>query len=305
MTESAPNFQPFDFKPLLEDRFALGEGPHWDAEHGELLWVDIVGRKAFAHVPASGETRHWSFDDTVSAIAPRGNGHYVVAAGRGVYDLDPQDGRLTVIAEPAEEPAENRTNESRVDPRGRFWMASMQQNIGPNGEHIPVRQSSGLLWCIDTDGSVRQVASGIGISNSLVWSPDETRMYFADTLKGVIWQYDWDADTGAASNRRVFADTEGYGNPDGSAMDEEGCLWSARWGAGCLIRYRPDGEIDRIVEVPARCPSSCVFGGPDRKTLYVTTAYAELDPSERGPCDGALLVAETDVVGQRCFTFNG
>lgn len=294
-----------NFEPLLEDRFALGEGPHWDAARNELLWVDIVGRRAFAYGPDDATPRSWGFEETVSAIVPRSNGHYLVAAGRGVYDLDPADGHLTAVAEPAAEPPENRTNEARVDPRGRFWMASMQQNIGPDGENIPVRQSSGLLWCIDTDGSVRQVASGIGISNSLVWSPDETRMYFADTLQGVIWQYDWEADTGAARNRRVFAATEGYGNPDGSAMDEDGCLWNARWGAGCLIRYRPDGEIDRIVEVPARCPSSCVFGGPDRKTLYVTTAHAELTPSERGPLDGALLVAETDVVGQACTAFKG
>lgn len=294
-----------NFQPVMADRFILGEGPHWDDATQELLWVDIAGQHAYAWHPDSDQLRRWAFATPVSAIVPRTNGHYLVATGRGAYDLDPTTSQLTVVAEPAEEHPRNRTNEARVDPRGRFWLASMENNIGPNAESLPVEQSTGMLWCIDTDRSLRQVEADIGISNSLVWSPDHKQMYFADTLKSVIWVYDWDAESGRASNRRVFADTEGYGNPDGSAMDEEGCLWNARWGAGCIIRYRPDGSIDRIVDVPARCPSSCVFGGEDRRTLYVTTAHFGLDESERGELDGSLLAARTDVVGQACSPFAG
>ncbi|MGQ7272786.1 SMP-30/gluconolactonase/LRE family protein [Marinobacter sp. V034] len=294
-----------NFKPVMADRFILGEAPHWDADEQEMLWVDIAGRAAYAYHTESTRLRQWHFDEPVSAIVPRAGNHYLVATGRGAYGLNADTGAISPIAEPAGEPPGNRTNEARVDPQGRFWMASMENNIGPDGGDIPVAESTGMLWCIDTDHSIRRVESGIGISNSLVWSPDQTRMYFADTLQRVIWVYDWDATSGEASNRRVFAATEGCGNPDGSAMDEEGCLWNARWGAGCIIRYRPDGSIDRIVDVPARCPSSCVFGGPDRKTLYVTTAFFGMPESERGEYDGALLAAATDIRGQECTPYGG
>ncbi|BES69546.1 hypothetical protein RE428_05640 [Marinobacter nanhaiticus D15-8W] len=250
-----------NFRPISNDRFILGEGPHWDGAKQELLWVDIAGQIAYAWHPDTDRLRRWAFDQPVSAIVPRTNGHYLVATGRGAYDLDPETSRLTPVAEPAEEHPRNRTNEARVDPRGRFWLASMENNIGPNAESLPVDKSTGMLWCIDTDQSLRQVESEIGISNSLVWSPNHKQMYFADTLKSVIWVYDWDADSGHASNRRVFADTQGYGNPDGSAMDEEGCLWNARWGAGCIIRYRPDGVSIALSMYPPDAPAAVYSAG--------------------------------------------
>ena len=117
---------------------------------------------------------------------------------------------------------------------------------------------------------------GIGISNTLAWSPDETRFYFADSLKSRIFVYDYDAESGAISGKRSFFDASGFGMPDGSAMDVDGCLWNARWGVGRVLRITPDGDIDRQIEIPALQPSSCAFGGPKLDTLFITSARIAL-----------------------------
>jgi sugar lactone lactonase YvrE len=289
---------------LGQRRFKLGEGPFYDHANRLLYWVDIIAREAWSLDMAKGTTRTWRFDRPVTAVVPRRKGGLLVTKANGLVFFDPETGRETDFVAPEGEVAGNRSNEARVDGQGRFWLATMQNNIGPAEEDLPITQSVGALYRILPDGAVTRMEKGVGISNTLCW--DETRglLYFADSLASVIWVYDWDKDEGAISGRRLFADTKDHGDPDGSALDAEGFLWNARWGGSCLIRYAPDGRIDRIIEVPVKQPTSCVFGGDDLKTLYVTSARAGLGDSAN-EWDGALLSTRVDVAGGPCTAFAG
>lgn len=169
---------------------------------------------------------------------------------------------------------------------------------------MPITRSQGALYRVMQDGAVTRMEKDVGISNTLCWDEARNRLYFADSLAGTISLYDWDKAEGTISNRRLFAGPHERGVPDGSALDAEGHLWNARWGGSCLIRYAPDGRIDRIIDVPVQQPTSCVFAGDDLKALYVTSARAGLGP-EANEVDGALLRASSDVAGQACTAFAG
>jgi sugar lactone lactonase YvrE len=294
-----------EFEALLGDRrFKLGEGPFYDRSAETLYWVDIIANEAWSLNLNSQATRSWRFDQPVSAVVPRRKGGLLVALAHGLVFLDPATGKHESFAAPEGHVASNRSNEARVDPEGRFWLGTMQNNIGPNEEDLPVTQSVGALYRIMPDGTFTQMEKGVGISNTLCWDEDRDRLYFADSLACVIWVYDWDKEHGVISSRRLFADTKDRGDPDGSALDAEGYLWNARWGGSCIIRYAPDGSIDRIIDVPVKQPTSCVFGGDDLTTLYVTSARAGLGASANA-LDGALLCASVDVAGQPCTPFAG
>jgi sugar lactone lactonase YvrE len=159
---------------------------------------------------------------------------------------------------------------------------------------------TGALYRLDPDLSCRRMESGIGISNSLAWSPDDRIFYFADTLRRTIFAYDFDAETGAISNRRVFTDCiDQPGAPDGSTIDAEGYLWNAQWDGWRLVRYAPDGRIDRVVGLPVQKPTSCMFGGPDLATLYVTSAVWDLtgEALAKQPNAGGVFALDVGVRG--------
>jgi sugar lactone lactonase YvrE len=145
--------------------------------------------------------------------------------------------------------------------------------------------------------------SGITISNGLGWSPDNRIFYYTDTPIRSIYAYDFDADTGAIHNRRVFAqipEDPKEGTPDGLAVDQEGCIWSARWGGWKISRYDPDGKLERVISMPVEFPTSCVFGGEDLSDLYITSAWTELGEQgkERQPWAGDIFRLHTDIRGQ-------
>jgi sugar lactone lactonase YvrE len=292
-----------NFDVVLNDRrFALGEGPHYDRETGNLYWVDIVSGQAWRMNTSTGSTQHWTCGTPVTAFVPRAKGGFLLALKDRLEFFDPATGERSRWSAPEGDKPGNRSNEARVDPTGRFWLGTMQNNIGPNGEDLPLTQKSGSLYRIDANGAYEKVAGPVGVANTLCWDEFRNRLYFADSMAGAIYVYDWDKSTGHLANPRLFARPNEHGVPDGSALDAEGCLWNARWGGGCLIRYRPDGSIDRIVPVPVANPTSCVFAGTDLRTLYVTSAYQGLTPEQRArnPLEGALLMTRTDVQGQPC-----
>lgn len=285
---------------VLDCACSLGEGPYYDRESDRLLFVDIIERKGFILSPASGELRTLDFPEAVSAVIPRRSGGYIATLEKRVVTVS-EDGAIADFATGYANPG-TRSNEARTDSRGRLWLGTMQNNIGPNREDLPVTSSIGTLHRIDADGRATRFLEGIGISNTLVWSPDDRTLYFADTIANRIDAFDFDAEAGTIANRRPFV-AGGPGGPDGSAMDAEGCLWNARWGAGCLIRTRPDGREDRRIDLPVIQPTSCVFGGPDLDTLYITSARVSL--REPGPLDGALLAIRPGVRGLPCHPFAG
>ena len=277
------------------ERDQLGETPFWDEESQTLFWCDIVGKAVRRLDPSSGRIERWPMPDFCSGVVPTTDGQALVMLVDGVYRLDLETGKLQAFAKPESDPR-NRCNEVRTDPQGRLWLGTMANNIGPDGEDIEGPPTTGSVFCIGPDGFSRRVLGDIKITNTFCWSPDGSRFYTADTPRRVIWSYAYDPEGPTLTDGKVFIEGDiAPGNPDGASMDEEGCLWSARWGGNRVIRLTPDGTVDREIVLPAEQPSSCAFGGPDRRTLYVTSARQGMKaPTEM---DGQLYAADVGVVG--------
>jgi sugar lactone lactonase YvrE len=278
----------------------LGEGPVWDAAAGRLYWVDIKGGRLRWLHPASGADGVVAVENQVSAVAPRASGQGLLATRKdGVGILDPETGAFTLRLDPEPERPHNRANDGNVDGAGRFWFGTM---------HDGELERSGAVYRLDPDWTCTRVLDGLGISNTLVCSPAGDRLYVADSLLRIIDILDIDPATGAPGPRRSFVHTRGetFG-PDGSAVDAEGYVWNAQWGGARLVRYAPNGDIDRIVPVPVDHPSSCAFGGEGLATLYVTTARWLLDDAAlaRQPWAGGLLAFEPGVSGLALPPFGG
>ncbi|MER5863098.1 SMP-30/gluconolactonase/LRE family protein [Kitasatospora sp. NPDC002040] len=232
-------------KPIDDRVSELGEGPVWDVRSATLRWVDIPGGRVHC---SDGSTEE--LPPPVTAVLPTATGWATVRQDRVV-----QGDRAVAVPLGAAD----RCNDAKTDPAGRIWVGTMSR-----GELT--RRAS--LFRLDADG-VTEVVSGASISNGLGWSPDGRRMYWADTPTGRIDVFDFDPADGSVRDRRPFAATE---LPDGLTVDAEGGVWVARWGSGLLHRYAPDGTLDTVLPVGVPHPTSCAFGGPDLRTLYVTTA---------------------------------
>ena len=279
------------------ERDQLGETPFWDEATQRLYWCDIVGRQVKRLDPSSGRIERWDMPQYASGVTPTGDEAALVMLADGVYRLDLATGATSVFTQPETDPR-NRSNEVRTDAQGRLWLGTMHNNIGPNGEDLPVDRVGGSVFCITGDGYARRVLSDIAITNIFCWSPEGDRFYTADTKKRVIWSFAYDPDGPALHDRQVFEEGDAApGNPDGASMDEEGCLWGARWGGAQFVRWTPAGKVDRVIDLPAKQPSSCAFGGRDRKTLYMTSARQGQDDLAPDALDGSLFVAQLDVAG--------
>jgi sugar lactone lactonase YvrE len=213
--------------------------------------------------PRTGEQRHWVLDHDVGAMALRKEGGAVLALADGFHFFDFDTGRLELIHRIDEDQPRSRLNDGKCDRRGRFFAGGMDDQ-----EELPICG----LWRLDPDLSVTRVESGIICSNGPCWSPDDRTFYFADTFQQVMWAYDYDLATGTLANRRDFASTrEDSGFFDGSTVDAEGCVWNALVIGGDLIRYTPDGEVERRIGMPVRNITSLTFGGADLDEIYVTS----------------------------------
>jgi L-arabinonolactonase len=276
---------------VVDAKNKLGEVPVWDVREQALYWVDIEGKLLQRLTPATGEVKRWTMPERIACFALRESGGLIVAFASGLafYDLD--SGETEWIAKPEAHIPTNRFNEGKCDRKGRFWAGTMDDRLA---EH------TGALYRVDPDSTVHKVLDGIGISNSTVWSLADDAFYFADTLDGAIFRFDYDHEQGSLSNRRQIVDLKGAGiGPDGSTIDTEGYLWNAQWDGWRLARYAPDGRLDRIVDLPVQKPTSCMFGGPDLKTLYVTSAIWDLNPAdlEKQPQAGGLFALDVGIGG--------
>jgi L-arabinonolactonase len=246
----------------------LGEGPVWDVQEGCLYWVDGTGRRVgnpslWRLDPRTGKTRNWSFDHDVGALALRQGGGAVLALGDGFYFFDFVRDRLDLIHRLDTEPPRTRLNDGKCDRRGRFFAGGMDDK-----EELKICQ----LWRLDPDLHVTAVEDGIICSNGPCWSPDDGTFYLADTFQGEIWAYDYDITIGTLSNKRVFASFQNdVGVADGSTVDAEGYLWNAQLISGDLVRYAPDGSVERRIGMPVRNITSVMFGGDKLDELFVTS----------------------------------
>jgi L-arabinonolactonase len=292
---------------VLDCGDVVGEGPVWDGPSGTLYWVDIIGRRIQAFVPATGEHRIWSMPDWVSALALRQGGKGMVVALRtGVFLFDPETGALDELCRPDPDP-DNRMNDAKCDPQGRFWCGTMQNNINDDGSDREIVRHSGSLFRVDPDGSFERFMTALGIANTFAWSPDRTTMYTADTLTREIYAWDYDDASGAIGNRRVFARITEHGNPDGSTMDVHGHLWNCRFAGGGILRIAPDGRVVDKITMPVTNVTSATFGGPDLDVLYVTTARVGLSGEElaRQPRAGGLFAVHAGIAGLPDTRFAG
>jgi len=277
----------------------LGEGPSWDPAQGVLYWVDIQRPAIFRWDPKYGQTGHWPMPKPVGCLSPASPGRLVFADADGFGFLDLETGDISRIADPESDLPQNRFNDGKVDRAGRFWAGTLENRCV-----LP----AGSLYRLNPDLSIQRLATGIICANGLGWSPDNRTMYFTDSMVRTIWAYEFDFATGDLGTRRVFAQLPDHdGVPDGLTVDSQGFVWSAIWDGWRLIRYAPDGTLDREIRMPVQRPSSCMFGGPDLKTLYITSACSELGwPSLKdGPLAGALFALETDVAGLPERPFGG
>lgn len=280
---------------VLAARNTVGESPAWSAAEGALYWVDIVSKRV--QRLRNGQIDTWEMPEWTCGVTPTARGDLLVALEHDLKRFDTASYALSDWLSLPQEPADNRNNELKCDPKGRLWLGTMQNNIAPDGSGTDITESSGALYCILPDKTVVQKLTGIGISNTLAWSPDETHFYFADSMANQLWQYDIDMSSTKLSKQTTLFSPDNLGAPDGSAIDADGYLWNTRFGAGCVVRLAPDGSIDIRVDLPAKNPTSCAFGGDDLKTLYITSARFGLAESELDDDQGALFAIHADTPG--------
>lgn len=247
----------------------LGEGPVWDVETQALFYVDAAGGLINRLDYETGKLQSWEFEGRVASLGITSSGNAIVALWDGIYRFNFDTGERELIEYPDPNP-QTSLNDGKVDPRGRFVCGSV---------HLEVKEPLGKLYSVNLDGSVTTLDEDITVANGPCWSPDGATMYHADSARHTIYAYDYDLNTGAATNRRVFANTEALGGiPDGATVDEQGYLWSAICESGKVVRFSPDGQVDRHIELPTSMVSSVMFGGPKLDRLYVTS----IDPCTFG-----------------------
>ncbi len=284
---------------VLAARNIVGESPAWSAAEGALYWVDIVSKQVhrLKHGLKDNHLDTWDMPEWTCGVTPTARGDLLVALEHDLKRFDTDNHILSDWLTLPEEPTDNRNNELKCDPRGRLWLGTMQNNIAPDGSGTDITASSGALYCILPDKTVTQQLTGIGISNTLAWSADEQAFYFADSLANTLWRFDIDMTSTTLSQQSTFFAPDNLGAPDGSAIDVDGYLWNSRFGAGCVVRLAPDGSIDTRIDLPAKNPTSCAFGGDDLKTLYITSARFGLAESELDDDQGALFAIQVDTPG--------
>lgn len=267
----------------------LGEGPIW---HGEAVWfVDIKGHGVHRLDPATGDRKSFTAPDQVSFVAPVAGGGFLAGLKSGLHRFDADTGAFDLIGEIEPPELDNRPNDATVDAQGRLWFGTM---------HDGEAAASGALYRLTAAGETVKQDDGVCITNGPAMSPDGGTFYHTDTLARTIWAYDVDPD-GDLTNKRVFAQVEiDKAWPDGSVVDSEGYVWTALWGGAGVLRFSPEGQIVDRITLPAPYVTKPCFGGPNLKTLYLTTARKGMSPAELDayPLSGGLFAVDVAVAGQ-------
>ncbi len=270
----------------------LGEGVLWDHRTQKLQWTDIESVCLWQWDMTDAPPVRYALPERLGSFALTTDPSiYVGAFESGFARFSPEDGIFELLAPITLATPHLRMNDGRTDRSGAFWAGSMAEKEG-----APL----GSLWRYDSGGKASAYLHDIRIPNSLCWNGAGDIMYFADSPRNIIWAYDFDAEKGPVGEPRIFAQTPAGIHPDGSCVDAEDCLWNAQWGGGEIIRYRPDGTIERRLSLPVSQPSCVAFAGPKLDMLCITTARVDLDADAlaQQPLAGALLVYKVDVTGR-------
>lgn len=275
---------------IYDDRpCALGEGPLWHPERRQLFWFDILSRRLLTR---DGDTaRHWQFDEYVSAAGWVDRESLMIASETGLDLFDIRNGMSERIANLEAENPRTRSNDGRTDPWGGFWIGTM----GKGAE-----KDAGAIWRY-WRGEVRRLYAPLTIPNAISFSPDGRHAHFADTATAKVWRVALDPREGWPSGTpELYLDLSVKGlNPDGAVCDAAGNIWLAEWGASRVACHAPDGSLIGTVKVRGRHASCPAFGGPDLRTLFVTTARQGLAPDliAEEPSNGCTFACEVEAEG--------
>ena len=270
---------------------SLGEGPHWDARGQSLWWVDVVTSKLWRFTPSTDTVDSWDSPRHPACIAQHSDQEIYVVGRNWLSKFDPSTAHWTPLDIAGLNFDVERFNDGRVDAKGRWWVGSMDKKL-----QAPI----GGLYQLGPGGNWSRKSDGIELGNGIGWSPDSRWMYVTDTPAQTISRHAFDLDTGALGPREQWVTVpSGAGGPDGLAVDSQGCVWSAQFDRACVNRYSPEGELIDTLAVPAPRPTSVTFGGPDLKTLFVTTAAMGLSEQQLSayPNSGHLFSIQLDVSG--------
>ncbi|MFL6352286.1 MAG: SMP-30/gluconolactonase/LRE family protein [Bryobacteraceae bacterium] len=275
-----------------------GECPVWDEDSGTLYWIDAVGRRFYRYHPETGQHQILKNDIEISGFRLNSGGGFVITSPSGIWLWDGAD-RLTLVSDNVDG-IKCQMNDCATDSRGRLYSGTTY--FDPATDY-----KLGYLLRIDNEGKASILDEGFHLSNGLAFSPGDQKLYFTDSIARRIYAYDYDLASGDIRHRRVLLEvprTEGI--PDGLAVDCEGFLWSAQWYGASIMRYDPDGKVERRIATPAKQTSCCAFGGPNLDTLYITSAARSEITSEvpigynpeAGYLGGSLYRARVEVQGR-------
>lgn len=291
---------PTDWTPLPDAVPAceLGESPMWHPQEQALYWCDIPGRQVHRFHPGSGGHRQWPFECEPASLAPLAGGGLLLAMRDGLWRFDPGTGQRHLLAAPPYDPARQRFNDGRADAQGRFWVGTLDDARLPQAQ----------LYSF-ANGQLQAHTGGVAVSNGVAFSPDGRTLYWADTRGHTVHAFTLDLQGGGLSAQRVFKafapratgqPLASYGGrPDGAAVDAEGAYWSAQFEGRRLLRLSPAGEVLEQLDLPVQCATMPCFGGPDLRTLYLTTARENRPADElaRDPWAGRVLQRRVAVPG--------
>jgi sugar lactone lactonase YvrE len=286
----------FKVEHVLDIKAELAESPSWSVEEQALYWVDIESKSFNRFDPGTGRNDSWPVPATPGCFNFREGGGAVLATNDGFFDFDFATGRFEKICDAPFDPAEFRFNDGKADRQGRLWAGSIRLAFKIDGP------PEGTFYRYEA-GKVTPVIPDVMVPNGTAFSPDGKTMYRSDWRPEgrIVLQYDYDVATGAPSNERLFtAMPEGFGIPDGAAVDTDGFYWAAvPYGdKGRVARFAPDGRLDLHFEMPVLGPTMVAFGGRNMSTLFITSCRLE---SHMGlpvsPLGGDIFAVETHVQG--------
>ena len=279
---------------------ALGESPVWDSVSQTLNFVDIKSNTLFRYKEKK-FCKPYLINQELSAVClSKFIDNLVLTNKSSISSFNFSSKKFNQIKQNNFEPINNRFNETKIDSKGRLWFASMDNNE---------RLATGSLWNYDPlEKKFLKHYDEFVIGNGIDWNLDNTKMYFTDSVKRVIYAFDFDEEIGTLGERKVFAKIDPMlGYPDGLTVDSEGFVWSAIWDGWCILRFSPDGLIDRLIELDFPRPTSIAFGGKDMKKLFITSARFGLTKQEinSAPKSGSLCSIETCFLGRQPYKFGG
>ncbi len=287
---------------VVDSKCIIGEGPFWDEDTKKLHFVDLLDNKIYSYSDLEGLT-NIKFDQNIGAVVVCEGGGMVAALQHGYYAINPETKETTLIGDPESNRQNSRFNDGKCDAKGRFWAGTMSKDLD-SGYGNPLPESG--LYCLDADGTISKKLDKVVQGNGITWNKDNTKMYFIDSQLFNVQEFDFDIETGNITNGKVIIDVpKELGLPDGMTMDDEGKLWIALWGGGCVSRWDPStGKLLEKIKIPALNVTSCAFGGEDGCDLYVTTASLATDIDEY-PNAGSVFKVRLEYSGMPSYKYKG